>query len=329
MVRSATNRSNKYGAKIDGDIIGQRYDATKKMAVAQQKEYFAKAAKLESQVKIIIDGAPSMLQHFYIAFAEEFSTKTIANERSIAFTKWAMRGLDWLYLLRISNELFGGVPELKGKGVLPETTAYYPFYAGQGAIAYDLSGHDNHGTITGGATWTTGKIGNCLSYDGINGTIDTNYNFPELVTANRFTISFWAKNNLDANSTHTIFRMWGGGANSLYFQLVGTIQNQLRYGIQVDAVWQETTIPITDLDNTEWHNYMLVWNGTSFKIYIDGVDEYTWTNPGNLSSVAGDMFIGSRTGGSHWMNGKIDELIVYSRVLSEAEVKQYYNLTKY
>lgn len=320
MVRNAINRSNKYGAKIDGDIIGQRYDATKKMAVEQQKIYFAKAEKLETQVKIIIDGAPSMLQHFYIAFAEEFSTKRIDSERSICFTKWAMRGLDWWYLLRIANELYGGVPELQGTGVLPPTAGYYSFHSGQGNIAYDLSGNDNHGAITN-ATWTTGKIGNCLDYNGINAKV-TSKVISAITKNGTYTVLTWIKPSL-VIANETI--IW---ANALAVDdrnglMISSNSTSLRFGYY-DGV--DYTSASGDIVHEKWNHVACVNNGGIVSLYIDGILQTGVLNP----SLGGDVnfHIGSRDGISKWFEGKIDEDIVYDRALSEAEIKQYYNLTK-
>src|SRR3989344_5943621 len=44
---------------------------------------------------------------------------------------------------------------------------YWKFDEGSGTMAQDYSGNNNIGTLTNGATWTTGKIGaNALNFDG-------------------------------------------------------------------------------------------------------------------------------------------------------------------
>ena len=43
----------------------------------------------------------------------------------------------------------------------------YSFDAGSGSVVADTSGAGNTGTLSG-ATWTTGKNGNALSFDGVN-----------------------------------------------------------------------------------------------------------------------------------------------------------------
>ena len=49
----------------------------------------------------------------------------------------------------------------------PAPVAAYSFDAGSGATLADLSGNGNTGAISG-ATWTTGKNGKALNFDGVN-----------------------------------------------------------------------------------------------------------------------------------------------------------------
>jgi len=109
MVTPAAHRQDKYKSKIVGDVIGARYDATKDRAVRKQKHYFASAEKLEEAVKRIIDGTSSMLQHFYIAYAEELSSTPLNSEKEIAYCKWLMRGLDEDLLKEIGRKLSFGL----------------------------------------------------------------------------------------------------------------------------------------------------------------------------------------------------------------------------
>jgi hypothetical protein len=45
---------------------------------------------------------------------------------------------------------------------------WWKFDEGSGTVAYDSSGNGNDGNLTNGPTWTTGKIGGALSFDGVN-----------------------------------------------------------------------------------------------------------------------------------------------------------------
>ena len=96
----------KYSRKLDGSVIGRKYDDTKKLAVKLQKPYFIKAADLEIKVKAIVGSEPTILHHYYIAYAEEFAKHTRDSERWIIYLKWLRRGLNLDRLLDISENLF-------------------------------------------------------------------------------------------------------------------------------------------------------------------------------------------------------------------------------
>ena len=56
---------------------------------------------------------------------------------------------------------------------------WWKFDETSGTVAYDSSGNGNHGTLTNGPTWTDGKIGGAINFDGINDYINlaNNYGF--------------------------------------------------------------------------------------------------------------------------------------------------------
>ncbi len=65
------------------------------------------------------------------------------------------------------------------------------FNEGGGNIAFDLSGHVNHGTING-ATWTAEKLGSALSFDGTNDYVEVPDPDQELAP-DALTFAVWIK----------------------------------------------------------------------------------------------------------------------------------------
>lgn len=100
-------RTEKYTAKLQGDIIGEIYENTKALAVKKQTSYFTSAVELEEKVKRVVDGCPSFLVHFYIAYAEELWKKKTDLERQIIYDKWLTRGLNAGLLQDVSCGMFG------------------------------------------------------------------------------------------------------------------------------------------------------------------------------------------------------------------------------
>src|SRR4030042_5737253 len=68
---------------------------------------------------------------------------------------------------------------------------YWNFDATSGTTALDSSGSNNTGTLINGPTWTTGKIDNALSFDGVDDYVSISGN-SDLVS-NQGTIGFWYK----------------------------------------------------------------------------------------------------------------------------------------
>lgn len=328
MVTSSKDRKNKYKAKIDGDVIGGRYEATKKLAIHKQTSYFKDAAELENKVKIACDGAPSINQHFYIAFAEEMAKTPTAAERSIIFTKWAMRGLSWYYLLQVAMKLFGDVPELAGVGVNPPTAAYYSFHAGQGNTAFDFSGNNNHGTITG-ASWVSGKVGNCLDYNGLTDFTDCGNKASLNVGTNDFTIIAWI-NYTNFSAIDTIV---GKRDNNILtnkgYQMM--ISNKL-VGIICDGSADRISVEsIKSINDGNWHMVGIVFDrDDTMRLYIDGeFDSSIDITPQQLSINNTKKFvIGGTDPPGFYMEGKIDEIIMFPRTLLAEEMRTYYNITK-
>ena len=52
--------------------------------------------------------------------------------------------------------------------------AWYPGAGPSGTRLYDLSGRDNHGTLTNGPTWVDSQGGKAIEFDGVNDAININ-----------------------------------------------------------------------------------------------------------------------------------------------------------
>jgi hypothetical protein len=74
---------------------------------------------------------------------------------------------------------------------------YWQFDDGTGNTASDSSGYNNHGTIIN-ATWTTGKFGDALNFDGIDDYVDCGNDTSFDITLEN-TVSAWIKSNSEGN----------------------------------------------------------------------------------------------------------------------------------
>jgi hypothetical protein len=213
--------------------------------------------------------------------------------------------------------------------ILNGLVGWWKFDEGSGAVAYDSSGNGNDGNLTNGPTWTTGKIGGALSFDGYNDRVKLPHNM-----INSFidiTVSFWFLENQNNNDHHHFF-----SAASL------TTDNRFLLGLQSNGKFN-----YNDTENgstkilfqysetfTTWSNIVLIRSVLGAELFINGTlkaeANFTNTNlaiPQNGLWLGGDQdSVGGGWSSSQQLNGLLDDVRIYNRALSAEEVQALYNL---
>lgn len=180
----------------------------------------------------------------------------------------------------------------------------------------DNSGNGNTATRNGTTTLQTGKLGQAMKLDGTLGTYLSTGN--KVVSSTTFTISLWAKNSSFNNyalaSRRNVGCSWQLGTNTT---------NRIVYYDCVTIFTGGTNITMN-----KWHHYVLVINGTVGTFYIDGVPDSGGNFSPQLSPAsANNLEIGSAFAGLAGANkGSMDDVRIYSRVLSPAEIVQLYTM---
>ncbi|MDZ4216921.1 MAG: DUF2341 domain-containing protein, partial [Candidatus Gracilibacteria bacterium] len=187
-----------------------------------------------------------------------------------------------------------------------------------GATQTDFSGNGNTGTVTG-AVYQSCQVGGCLNFNGTTNYVQTPSN-STLNMSGELTISAWV--NLTAGGGRGIFEKTVGGVlntdyslflsgTSTYFRIHnGTSYTDLIYAAQ----------PSTGA----WHHILAVnsVSGGYRKIYIDGVQVASGASSAMRTGGDGLSYIGRLATTGYYFSGKIDELQVYPRALSVAEIIQ-------
>jgi hypothetical protein len=73
-----------------------------------------------------------------------------------------------------------------------------------------------------------------------------------------------------------------------------------------------------------WYHVAAVYDGTTAKVYVNGAEKASGTPTGYVPSAGGPMFIGGRSDASFWWNGFADEVAVYDKALTAAEITSRY-----
>jgi hypothetical protein len=99
----------------------------------------------------------------------------------------------------------------------------------------------------------------------------------------------------------------------------------LRY--RVGGTGFDTQIPIQDVRDGTWHHLVATKSGGSASLYIDGQPAHSGNNADNDPAAAPWHVMRNGTN-DVFSDGEADEIALYSRALSPAEVKQHYDLAR-
>ncbi|HEX7655269.1 MAG TPA: LamG-like jellyroll fold domain-containing protein, partial [Verrucomicrobiae bacterium] len=187
---------------------------------------------------------------------------------------------------------------------------------------------------TGGATIASGgRFGNALSLTGVGGVTTNNIVIVsnKCVTtdaAGTWSVGYWLKT---ATAGAEIMYQGNGGWSSsgqtmFYLNNNGTTAGTHAGAVRWAGGWLTGTAA---LNNNSWHFVTLVDNAGTETIYVDGnVDTVTATMANPLATSANQLWIGGSPDGGDGavrMSGMIDEVYMFNRALSQAEVQSLYN----
>ncbi|MFC1497100.1 LamG-like jellyroll fold domain-containing protein [Verrucomicrobiota bacterium] len=217
---------------------------------------------------------------------------------------------------------------------------HYTFDSDEGDIVTDESGNGNMGTVTG-ATWTaSGKIGGAYELYGDDDHMIASNNpaFHQVFNGQHpFTISVWYNRRKILNDKVNVLVLKGTDPymvrlNLSPWQGVRYARFILKNGSDANSIRGYAD----GFNSTNsWHH--LVWTydgsgvGAGCKLYKDGVSQsLTLQNDNLVGPIVLDepVVIGNWTnevGNMHLLDGKMDDVRIYSRALSAVEVSRLYH----
>lgn len=190
---------------------------------------------------------------------------------------------------------------------------YWPFCGN----ANDESGNGNNGTVNGAALTTDrfGNANNAYTFDG-NDFIETNR-----VNLNSFTVNLW----LNLTSFNCFSALIDAYPSSWEFLTDCNTGTNLS-----SAIWNNTAtyqiyqsnyiVPI----NT-WTQVAMTYENNVLKIYANGIIAISTVSiaPPNVN---GFYYFGrSRSGTDQFLDGKLDDIAIWNRALTQQEIQQLYN----
>jgi hypothetical protein len=232
-----------------------------------------------------------------------------------------MKKIITLILVFTTTLLFSQVPNYVPTNGL---VGWWPFTGN----ANDLSGNGNNGVVNG-ATLTLDRLGNAnsaYSFNGINTSIQVQSNSTLLLT-NNYSLNGWFNANVFFNTNNSdrsiISKVSSTGWYNGYEVMVGGNTNDI---VHVGNVGGNNFILGNSgyLINT-WYMFSVTFDGNTMKLFMNGSLVNSQTQTGNIQTGNIPLRFGMREGNFQYFNGKIDDIGIWNRALTQQEITNLYN----
>lgn len=189
----------------------------------------------------------------------------------------------------------------------------------------DYTPNNNDGSFTGTPVFTSaGKYLGAYRYDGTINSFKTNSGTHYNLGSNDFAFSFWVNITDEYGAVDTIFSdstTDTSGDFSIILAFDSTV-NQYRIYTTGDATWRfSSTVSISD-----YNHIVITRNSGLLKLYIDNVEEISWTDNSNLGSATRPFTFFRRFDITQTASGGyFDELSIFNNSLSVNNVEFLYS----
>lgn len=191
----------------------------------------------------------------------------------------------------------------------PNLYLYLPF----NMDCLDASGKDMTIVSSEGTLFKNSSYGRSIRFNNENSRgISVKHN-NYLDGMDEITIAFLAKKDLKETAATVIHKHTVYGMNITANGFSGTINTST----ESKSIKAENVV-----DDTNWHHYAITYNGSTIIAYLDGVECSRIKCSGKIKRDASRAVVIGRNPWGNSFEGLMDEIRIYDRALSEAEIKQ-------
>jgi glucose/arabinose dehydrogenase/PKD repeat protein len=199
--------------------------------------------------------------------------------------------------------------------------AAYSFEESSGTTTADTTGKGHTGTVAGTDWADDGKHGRGLWFPGSNNWV-TIADANDLDLTNGMTVEAWV-NPFSLNGWNTVLMKEAGGS--------------LAYGLYANdgSPWPAVTVQIGGADRSAvgtsplplstWSHVAATYDGTTLRLYRNGVQIGSRAQTGNMLTSTGVLRIGGNAVWGEYFHGVMDDVRIYNRALTAAEIQSDMN----
>ncbi|MGH8510415.1 MAG: LamG-like jellyroll fold domain-containing protein, partial [Gammaproteobacteria bacterium] len=199
--------------------------------------------------------------------------------------------------------------------------AAYNFEEASGATVVDASGKGNQGTLSGATRITQGKFGNALSFDGVNDWVTVN-DTASLDLTTGMTLEAWVYPTEVTSGWRTVVHK----EDNQYYLMAGS-DRDTPAGAANSTTGRNKVYAPSPLSVNTWAHLAVTYDGANVRLYINGNEVASQPQTGAFTTSTGALRIGGTQAYGEFFQGRIDEIRVYNRTLSAAEISTDSNIS--
>lgn len=212
--------------------------------------------------------------------------------------------------------------------------AYFAFDETGGSTAANSKDSSKNGKCVGTCTHPQGQLGNAV---GLRNNVSPSdwVELPVGILNGRsaVTLSLWLRDLSSTRSEAPLFH-FSTSANEAFYLLPDDDQASSNgahlVGVHNGSSFVDISSSTPSLTDKVWHQIVVTWSSTKLELFIDGNSVASAANPKSLPSYLGASstnYLGrSRDDRKSALFGEVDDLRIYDRVLSAADVKSLYKV---
>ena len=184
-----------------------------------------------------------------------------------------------------------------------------------GKAVEDIFG-TNDGTMDGNVEVVNGKVGEALKFSGGHVDCGAGNNLTEI--GDQITLEMWIKP--EKAGWAIIAGISRSGNNS--YVIAWSDQTRVDFNLWNGVLETWPFHSLAQPDVNKWHHVAGVYDGSKAIIYINGEEDSNKKFEGDLKHNGENFWMGARKSDGLPFNGLLDELRLYNRGLSQAEIEQ-------
>lgn len=202
----------------------------------------------------------------------------------------------------------------------PDLVASYNLDSVSSNTVADQSGNGHIGSVSG-AISIAGKVGNGLDFDGNNDFVSID-SFD--INGNQLSLAVWIKADDFGTADARIISKASGVGEQDHNWMLSTIESSgIKPRFRLKAGGTTTTLVGTQtLTADTWYHLTATYDGNTMRLYIDGIEKGSMNKTGSITSSASAIRIGDNPIQARHFDGQIDEVHLYQKALSVAEIDE-------